>query len=237
MNNRSNLPFTLTLKVGQLYDVTANLAVSDGIISGGEWHIKFIEYNSHNLKFFQCVWVQFTDPAIGKECQCKYKCLHSQFVAHQWTPIQSIQWSFIVKQNQTVTHTQFPLCLASAHSIHVAQSSTYTKIFVDMSNEKSTPKQWWEHMHYVAFSCCTSLQGLHIMDINETAIPVSQKVKNYPSHEKEEMQLCYMPTYNMCNHIVLTYNNVGSLHHKWKAIQNNHNIQGSHVIFLAETWL
>ena len=89
-------------------------------------------------------------------------------------------------------------------------------------------------MHYVAFSCCTSLQGLHIMNINETAIHVSQKVKNYLSDEKEEMQLCYMPMYNMCNQIMLTYNNVGSLHHKWKAIQNNHNM---HVIFLAETWL
>ena len=74
------------------------------------------------------------------------------------------------------------------------------------------------------------------MDINETAIRVSQKVKKL-SHGKEEMQLCCMPTYNMCNCIILTYNNVGSLYHKWKAIQNNHNIQGSHVIFLAETWL
>ena len=99
------------------------------------------------------------------------------------------------------------------------------------------PKQWWEHMHYVAFSHCTSLQGPHIVDINETAISVSQKVKNYVSHEKKEMQLFYMPMYNMHNWIMLTYNDVGSLHHKWKAIQNNHNMQGSHVIFLAVTCL
>ena len=46
-----------------------------------------------------------------------------------------------------------------------------------------------------------------------------------------------MPMYNMHNWIMLAYNNVGSLHHKWKAIQNNHNMQGSHVIFLAEIWL
>ena len=68
VNSTGNLPFTLTLKVGQLYNVTANLVVSDGIISGVECHIKFIECNPHNLKFPQCVWVQFTDPAIGKEC-------------------------------------------------------------------------------------------------------------------------------------------------------------------------
>ena len=68
-----------------------------------------------------------------------------------------------------------------------------------MSTEKKTPNQWWEHMHYVAFSHCTSLQGLHMVDINETAICVSQKVKNYVSPEKKEMQLCYMPTYNMHN--------------------------------------
>ena len=64
----------------------------------------------------------------------------SKFVAHQWTPIQSIQQSFIVKQNQTVTRTLFPLHLVSACSIHVAQSSTYTKIVVDMSTEKKTHK-------------------------------------------------------------------------------------------------
>ena len=113
----------------------------------------------------------------------------------------------------------------------------YTTIVVDMSTEKKPPKQWWEHMNYVAFSCCTSLQGLHIVHINETAIHVSQKVKNYLSHEKEEMQLCYMPTYNMHNCIILIYNNVGSLHHKWKTIQDNHNIQGLHVNLLAKTWL
>ena len=157
VHSTGNLPFTLTLKVGQLYEVTANLAVSDGIINGAECHIKFIECNCHNLKLHQCVWLQFMDPAIGKEYQCKYKSLHSQFVAHKWTPIQSIQQSFIAKWNQTVTHTQFPISLASAHSIHVALSSMYTKTFVDMSTEKSPPKQWWELVHSVAFSYWTSL--------------------------------------------------------------------------------
>ena len=48
VNSTGNLPFTLALKVEQLYDVTANLAVSDGIINGAECHIKFIECNPHN---------------------------------------------------------------------------------------------------------------------------------------------------------------------------------------------
>ena len=76
VNSTGNLPFILTLKVGQLYDVTANLAVSGGIIDGAECHIKFIECNPHNLKFPQCVWVQFTDPTIGKGSQHKYKYSH-----------------------------------------------------------------------------------------------------------------------------------------------------------------
>ena len=81
VNSAGNMPFTLALKVVQLYDVTANLAVSYGIISGAECHIRFIKCNLHNQKFPQCVWVQFKDAAIGKECQHKYKCSHSQFVA------------------------------------------------------------------------------------------------------------------------------------------------------------
>ena len=42
VNSTGILPFTLTLEVGQLYDATDNLAVSDGLISGVECHIKFI---------------------------------------------------------------------------------------------------------------------------------------------------------------------------------------------------
>ena len=54
---------------------------------------------------------------------------------------------------------------------------------------------------------------------------------------EERNAIMLYATYNMCNRIMLTYNNVGSLHHKWKAIQNNHNMQGLHVIFFVETWL
>ena len=83
-----------------------------------------------------------------------------------------------MKQNQTVTHTQFPLGLASAHSIHVAQSSTYTKIVVDMSTEKNPTKTMvGTHALYGIQLLYKSARSPH-HDINETAIHVSQKVKN-----------------------------------------------------------
>jgi hypothetical protein len=106
-----------------------------------------------------------------------------------------------------------------------------------MSTEKNPPKQWWNHMHYVAFSRCTSLQGLNIVNINEAAIGASDQVKHYLAHEKKVMQLCYMPTYNMHHHLNVAYNNVGSIHHKWPAIGHNCNIIGADVIMLTETWL
>ena len=68
---------------------------------------------------------------------------------------------------------------AAARTIHVSQSSTYPEIFVDLEAISTPPKSFWEHMHYVAFSRVTSLNGLYIENINEKNISTSAKVLNY----------------------------------------------------------
>ena len=134
VNSTGNLPFTQALNVGQLHEVTANLAVSDGIINGAECHIRFIECNPHKHNFPQCVWVQFTDPAIGKECRHNYKYSHS--ICSTLMDTNSVNSVVIHCEMEPNCHMHtIPLHLASACSIHVAQSSTYTKIVVDKSTE------------------------------------------------------------------------------------------------------
>ena len=236
VSSTGNLPYTLMVKVGQLYDVTANIAVEDGIINGAECVIQYIEPSQHPT-FPRCVWVKFTDSQIGVErrrtCDPKYR----KFTAQQWTPIESVRRTFIVKRSQTVTRRQFPLRHAAGRTIHVAQSSTYQKISVNMATESNPPKKFWEHMHYVAFSRCTSLSGLNIVDINEARICVSAKVKDYLANRKRMMSLCYEPSYAVSADIKIAFNNVCSLHHKWGVISRNELIIHADVIILAETWL
>ena len=43
--------------------------------------------------------------------------------------------------------------------------------------------------------------------------------------------------YKTKNSIKIVYNDVCSMAKKWKAIANNHNIQGCDIVILAETWL
>ena len=75
------------------------------------------------------------------------------------------------------------------------------------------------------------------MNLNAEHIRRSEKVKNYLSQEKKNVELCYQPTYKTENSIKIIYNNVCSIAKKWKAILNNHNIQGCDIVILAETWL
>ena len=237
INSTGNLPYELVIKINQLYDLTANVAVDDGMVNGAEGYVRAIEDNPLNAHFPKCIWVQFIDKQIGQNIRRHYNNQHSFKVPTTWTPVHSIRRSFVVKRDQKVTRTQFPLQLGSARTIHKAQSSTYQEIVVDMSTRKKTPKRFWEHMHYVAFSRCTSLGGLNIVDINEDNICQSDKVKDYLSKHKRNMQLCYKPSYEMEKHLKISYNNICSFMKKKTAIMNNHHLLNCDIIMLSETWL
>jgi len=127
--------------------------------------------------------------------------------------------------------------MSSGRTIHKAQSATHTEVVVDMSGPERCPPTFWEHMHYVAFSRCTTLKGLHIIDINESKIRASPKVVKFLQEEKQSLELCYEPSYNTKSPFMVAFNNVGSLLHKWPAIECNHNFINCDVIVIAETWL
>ena len=112
----------------------------------------------------------------------------------------------------------------AARTVHKSQSSTCPELVVDFSTKKSPPKHFWEHLIYVGLSRVPSLQGLHVVNLNTEHIRCSEKVKNYLSHEKANLELCYQPTYEVENSIKIAYNNVCSVAKKWKAIAKNHNI-------------
>jgi exonuclease III len=212
--------------------------VKDGIMNGAECRLQYIEFPTNNTNFPKQLWVEFTDKNIGSITRKSVPRTNVKVIHDTWTPIIPIQRTFTVRRDhQRVTRLQFPLQLAAARTIHKAQSSTYENIVVDMSTSGRPPAHFWEHMHYVAFSRCTSMAGLHIVDINATKIRVSPKVQKYIETDKKQLQLCYTPTYSMNNDMHFAYNNVGSIQTKWSALCNNWNLLNCDIITFAETWL
>ena len=116
-----------------------------------------------------------------------------------------------------MTHTQFPLQLAVAHTVHKSQSSMCPELVVNFSTKKSPPKHFWEHLIYVGLSRVPSLKGLYVVNLNVECICRSEKVKNYLSLEKRILELCYQPTYKIENSIKIVYNNVCSMAKKMES--------------------
>jgi len=236
VSSTGNLPYKLTLKVGQQYDITANINVEDGLINGTECRIRQIDLQEGS-HFPNVVWLTFSDPNIGQKTRYQTHPKYQSLTQQGWTPLEPIQRRFVVKRSQTVTRQQFPLRLAAGRTIHVSQSGTYESIVIDMHTDSKPRSNFWEHMHYVAFSRCTTLQGLHIVSLNEECIRVSSQVHKYVTHDKKLLQLCYTPSYNTQNLLKICYNNVCSISSKWNLIKNNHHMQNCDIVFISETWL
>ena len=231
-----NLAYNLAIKEGLRYDLTANIDAEDGLVNGAECIVKRIE-KSFPDGMPACIWVEFTDSDTGKKAR-RIRGPLQMYADKGWTPIRAIDRTFVASRNNiVVSRRQFPLVMSAARTIHKAQSATHQEIVVDMSGPAKAPASFWEHMHYVAFSRCTSLQGLHIIDINQPKIRASAKVSHFLAQEKKPLELCYKPLYESDQDFSIVFNNVCSLPKKWSAICNNKNIIGSSIIILAETWL
>lgn len=76
---------------------------------------------------------------------------------------------------------QFPLIVAWATTIHKVQGLTLDEIVVDMKGGRFSTGQ-----SYVAFSRVKTLQGLHIMNLNQAAMKTSTDV------EKTKLNYCSM---------------------------------------------
>ena len=237
VSGAGNLPHELTLKEGVRYDITANIDPNDGLVNGAECTVRHIEEPRENYLPI-CIWVEFSDQKIGKRLRSRVKQSHSHHTSKGRTPIQPISRQFVASQNNyPVSREQFPLQMSSGRTIHKAQSATHSQVVVDMSGPPRCPSHFYEHMHYVAFSRSETLQGLHIIDINEEKIRASPKVINYLQNERKLLELQYSPIYNNQCCLAVGYNNVTSLPFKWPALQTNHNLLACDVIILAETWL
>ena len=161
-NQTGGLHGTLKLAIGARIMLVANIDVSDGLVNGARGEVVNIVTNTNHT--VTSVLVNFDNQQVGiKAIQTSpYQAGHPNAV-----PIGKHGTVFHAKHKRgsEITRLQFPLTLAWATTIHKVQGLTLDEIVVDMKGGRFNPGQ-----AYVAFSRVKTLQGLHILNFNASAI-------------------------------------------------------------------
>ena len=71
------------------------------------------------------------------------------------------------QKSAQVVRKQFPLRPAAAKTVHRSQGDTQSQIVVNLDTKRAIP-----HIHYVAVSRVTSIDGLYVTDLCENKIAV-----------------------------------------------------------------
>jgi hypothetical protein len=174
----------LVVSEGIWHDLTVNLDTSDGLINGASCIIMKMDVPPSVTVPRGIMWVQFQDEQIGKKLRSDSKCLYKRGIDQRWTPIEPLVKQYPAGQKGQVQlqRLQFPLRPAHAKTIHRSQGDTLSSAVIDLSGRKT------DHLHYVAISRLTSLDGLNILHLQEDKISVSANVK------KEMARLRSSPT-------------------------------------------
>ncbi len=106
---------------------------------------------------------------------------------HQLNQLQT-QFGMGRTKSAQVLRKQFPLRPASAKTV------TQTQIVVNSNTNRVIP-----HIHYVALSQVTTIEGLYITDLCEDEISVDPRVIKEMKilGTEHRLKLCYTPLYNL----------------------------------------
>ena len=222
----------LKLAVGARVMLTTNVDVSDGLVNGARGEVVHIVTSSNNK--VKTVLVKFDNSRVGSQAvqQNEYHDAYPDAV-----PICKHEVVFLAKgrRGSEITRLQFPLTLAWATTIHKVQGLTLDEIVVDMKGGRFSPGQ-----AYVAFSRVKTLQGLHIVNFNATAIKKSADVQD----EMSRLSCNLLPTLSklQCvslrsSHITVALLNVCSISAKLVDINNDDMLKYASVLCFCETWL
>ncbi|XP_028405234.1 ATP-dependent DNA helicase PIF1-like [Dendronephthya gigantea] len=93
-----------------------------------------------------------------------------------------------------VVRKQFPLRSAAAKTVHRSQGDTQTQIVVNLNTKRAV-----SHIHYVALSRVTTMEGLYVTELGETKIAVDDNVVAEMQQLRTEriLKLCFTPLYKM----------------------------------------
>ena len=218
------------------YDLTTNIDVTDGFTNGAECVIENIDYRVENSTRPSIIWVSFPHPDIhvGRNLRRENAHLYKTTIERNWTPLLEVTRQFrINKKTQVqILRRQFPLRPAAAKTIHRCQGDTLNEAFVDF------PASTREHMHYVGLSRVRNSSALHILNLNENKIKVTEKVKSEMSRLRTQASLVplgVLQTDNSPQTITILFQNVRSLHLHIDDVRSDYNIQKADVNIFVES--
>lgn len=222
----------LKLAVGARVMLTVNVDVSDGLVNGARGEVVRIVSNSQHV--VTTVLVKFDNPEVGlKAIQSSwYRSAFSSAV-----PLSKHEVTFLAKgkRGSEVTRLQFPLTLAWATTIHKVQGLTLDEIVVDMKGGRFNPGQ-----DYVAFSRVKTLEGLHILNFNPSAIKKSNRVTDEMLRlstkllqPASEMQCLSLPD----SYVTIALLNVRCIVGKLPDLEQDTAVKCASILCFCETWL
>jgi hypothetical protein len=169
-SNTGGLETYLHVAIGARVMLTVNVDTADGLVNGVMGTIKAFIRNANGS--VSIILVEFDNSRVGAEAKKsnKYRREHPNTI-----PIErhKAQYEKENKKGAQVTRTQFPLTLAWAVTIHKCQGLTLNEIVVDFSGSN----RFNNGQAYVALSRVQSLNGLHILNFNKSAIRADKNVK------------------------------------------------------------
>jgi hypothetical protein len=193
LRNSKQMARKLKLAVGQRTEMVANVRTDDGLTNGASNIIKLIQLRDDS-KPSGLIWVQFDCEDVGKKTRQENRTLYFRGIECPWTPIKPVTTQFAVGKTKSaqVVRKQFPLRPASAKTVHRSQGDTQSQIVVNLNTKRAIP-----HIHYVALSRVTTIEGLHITDLCEDKISIDQSVVKEMEMLRTErsLKLCFTPLY------------------------------------------
>ena len=95
-SNTGNLMNSLTVVVGMIVVMTANVDVEDGLTNGATGVVKYIDYRMERTNRPDIIWVLFDDPRIGRSARDEYRAVYNSSIQREWTPVFDVQRTFIL---------------------------------------------------------------------------------------------------------------------------------------------
>ena len=224
----------LNMGIGLRYELVANLGVEDGLTNGAGCFLRKIEYKMLLTTRPSVIWVEFDHESIGKQQRLKYRAYFSSGICQLWTPLFDIKRKFSVTRNAVAVRIQFPLRPAGAKTVHKAQGETLTDVVIHLGHAKR------DHIHYVALSRARNLTGVHILELNEHKISVSDAVTFEMRRLRKEarIKLCYDPVYMIPDSkFKLLFHNARSLHAHFNDVISDQNFVSAYILGFAESRL
>ena len=94
------------------------------------------------------VWVEFDDEDVGRKTRHENRHLYTrEGIQPTWTPLKPATTQFPVGRTKSaqVVRKQFPLCQATAKTVHRSLGDTQTQIVANLSTKGAIPR-----VHFVA---------------------------------------------------------------------------------------